>query len=173
MSGTGLHRLNRRGPDQLMPSPSAGLLPFRFRSDKALEVLLVHPGGPYWRGREQQAWSVAKGEYLADETPLHAAEREFAEELGLSVPLGERLDLGEVHQAGGKRVHVWAIETDDLPLDDMVSNRFEMEWPPRSGRLQSFPEVDRAEWTSLDLARERLVAAQVEFLDRLIGMVGR
>jgi predicted NUDIX family NTP pyrophosphohydrolase len=156
-----------------MPSPSAGLLPFRFLSDASIEVLLVHPGGPYWRGREQRAWSVAKGEYPADESPLHAAEREFAEELGLSVPDGERLDLGEVQQASGKRVHVWAVETGDLPLDDMASNRFEIEWPPRSGRLQSFPEVDRAEWTSLDLARERLVEAQVQFLDRLVDMVGR
>jgi predicted NUDIX family NTP pyrophosphohydrolase len=155
-----------------MPSPSAGILPFRFLPDASIEVLLVHPGGPYWRGREQRAWSVAKGEYPPDESPLHAAEREFAEELGLSVPEGERLDLGEVHQASGKRVHVWAVETGDLPLDDMASNRFEIEWPPRSGRLQSFPEVDRAEWTSLDLARGRLVEAQVQFLDRLVEMVG-
>jgi predicted NUDIX family NTP pyrophosphohydrolase len=156
-----------------VPITSAGILPFRFRSDETIEVLLVHPGGPYWSGREQHAWSVAKGEYLADESPLHAAEREFAEELGLSVPEGERLDLGEVRQAAGKRVHVWAVETGHFPLDDMASNLFEMEWPPRSGQLQSFPEVDRAEWTSLDLARERLVAAQVEFLDRLVGVVGR
>jgi predicted NUDIX family NTP pyrophosphohydrolase len=156
-----------------MPSPSAGILPFRFRSDRTIEVLLVHPGGPYWRGKEQHAWSVAKGEYLADESPLHAAEREFAEELGLPVPDGERLDLGEVQQAGGKRVRVWAIETGDLPLEEMASNTFEIEWPPRSGRLQSFPEVDRAEWTSLAQARDRLVGAQVEFLERLIGMVGR
>ena len=133
----------------------------------------MHPGGPYWRGKERHAWSVAKGEYLADESPMQAAEREFAEELGLPVPDGLRLDLGEVQQAGGKRVHVWAVETGDLPLDDMVSNTFELEWPPRSGRLQSFPEVDRAEWTSLDLARVRLVGAQVEFLDRLAGIVGR
>ena len=155
-----------------MPSPSAGILPFRFRADGAIEVLLVHPGGPYWRGKEEHAWSVAKGEYLADETPLHAAEREFAEELGLPVPEGARLDLGEVQQAGGKRVHVWAVETGELPLQDMAGNTFEMEWPPRSGRLQSFPEVDRAEWTLLPLARVRLVAAQAEFLDRLVGMVG-
>jgi predicted NUDIX family NTP pyrophosphohydrolase len=156
-----------------MPLPSAGILPFRFRSDETIEVLLVHPGGPYWSGREQHAWSVAKGEYLADESPLHAAEREFAEELGLPVPDGERLDLGEVHQASGKRVHVWAVETADLPLDDMASNQFEIEWPPRSGRQQSFPEVDRAEWTSVDLARERLVEAQAQFLDRLVEMVAR
>jgi len=156
-----------------MPSPSAGILPYRFRTDETIEVLLVHPGGPYWSGKEDQAWSVAKGEYLADESPLHAAEREFTEELGLPVPEGERLDLGEVHQAGGKRVHVWAVETGELPLGGVASNTFEMEWPPRSGRLQSFPEIDRAEWTSLDRARDRLVGAQVEFLDRLVGMVGR
>jgi predicted NUDIX family NTP pyrophosphohydrolase len=156
-----------------VPSPSAGILPFRFRPDGTIEVLLVHPGGPFWRGREEHAWSVAKGEYGADESPLDAAEREFVEELGLPVPDGERLDLGEVHQASGKRVQVWAVEAGDLPLETTVSNQFEMEWPPRSGRRQSFPEVDRAEWTSLDLARERLVKAQVEFLDRLVGMVGR
>lgn len=156
-----------------MPSPSAGILPFRFRSDGTIEVLLVHPGGPFWSGREEHAWSVAKGEYPPDEAPLHAAEREFAEELGLAVPDGKRLDLGEVRQASGKRVRVWAIETGDLPLGEMASNLFEMEWPPRSGRQQSFPEVDRAEWASIDLARERLVKAQVEFLDRLLGVVGR
>jgi predicted NUDIX family NTP pyrophosphohydrolase len=156
-----------------MPSTSAGILPFRFRSDQTIEVLLVHPGGPFWRGKEQHAWSVAKGEYLSDESALDAAEREFTEELGLPVPAGDRLDLGEVQQAGGKRVRVWAVETGDLPLEDVVSNTFEIEWPPRSGRLQSFPEVDRAEWTSLDQARDRLVGAQVEFLERLVGMVGR
>jgi predicted NUDIX family NTP pyrophosphohydrolase len=153
-----------------VPLRSAGILPFRVRPDRMLEVLVVHPGGPYWRGKEQHAWSVCKGEYLPDEEPEHAAEREFAEELGIPVPSGERLDLGEVRQAGGKWVHVWAVEVDDLPLGDMVSGTFEMEWPPRSGRRQSFPEVDRAEWTLLDGARDRLVEAQVEFLDRLAAL---
>jgi predicted NUDIX family NTP pyrophosphohydrolase len=154
-----------------MPTRSAGILPYRVRADRSIEVLLVHPGGPYWSGKDHHAWSVAKGEYAEDEPAEHAAEREFAEELGMAAPPGPRVDLGEVRQGGGKQVRVWAVEVDDLPVSDLVSNTFEMEWPPRSGRLQSFPEVDRAEWVSLDLARDRLVRGQVEFLDRLVASV--
>jgi predicted NUDIX family NTP pyrophosphohydrolase len=156
-----------------MPTRSAGILPFRVVADQGLEVLVVHPGGPYWSGKDQHAWSVAKGEYAEDESPEHAAEREFAEELGMPAPPGPRVDLGEVRQGGGKRVRVWAVEVDDVPVSDLISNTFEMEWPPRSGRLQSFPEVDRAEWMSLDTARVRLVRGQVEFLDRLVASVER
>jgi predicted NUDIX family NTP pyrophosphohydrolase len=155
-----------------MPTRSAGILPYRI-SDRGIEVLLVHPGGPYWSGKDEHAWSVAKGEYAEDELPEDAAEREFAEELGRPAPPGPRVDLGEVRQRGGKQVRVWAVEVDDLPVSDVVSNTFEMEWPPRSGRLQSFPEVDRAEWVSLDVARVRLVRAQIEFLDRLVASVER
>ena len=154
-----------------MPTRSAGILPFRVVADRGLEVLLVHPGGPYWSGKDQHAWSVAKGEYAEDEPPEHAAEREFAEELGMPAPPGPRVDLGEIRQGGGKHVRVWAVEVDDVPVSDLISNTFEMEWPPRSGRLQSFPEVDRAEWVSLDVARVRLVRGQVEFLDRLVASV--
>jgi len=156
-----------------MPTRSAGILPFRVVADRGLEVLLVHPGGPYWSGKDQHAWSVAKGEYAEDELPEHAAEREFAEELGMPAPSGPRVDLGEVRQGGGKRVRVWAVEVDDVPVSDLISNTFEMEWPPGSGRLQPFPEVDRAEWVSLDTARVRLVRGQVAFLDRLVASVER
>jgi predicted NUDIX family NTP pyrophosphohydrolase len=154
-----------------MPTRSAGILPYRVQADRGIEVLLVHPGGPYWSGKDQQAWSVAKGEYAEDEPAEHAAEREFAEELGMPAPPGPRVDLGEIRQRSGKQVRVWAVEVDDLPVSDLVSNTFEMEWPPRSGRLQSFPEVDRAEWMSLEAARDRLVRGQVEFLDRLVASV--
>jgi predicted NUDIX family NTP pyrophosphohydrolase len=154
-----------------MPPRSAGIIPYRVRPDGGIEVLLVHPGGPFWSGKDQQAWSVAKGEYAEDEPAEHAAEREFAEELGRPAPPGPRVDLGEVRQRSGKQVRVWAVEVDDFAVSDLVSNTFEMEWPPRSGRLQSFPEVDRAEWMSLEAARDRLVRGQVEFLDRLVASI--
>ena len=153
-----------------MPKRSAGILPFRVSSDLSVEVLIVHPGGPLWKNKQDHAWSVVKGEHDPDEAPEHAAEREFFEELGLPVPKGERLDLGEVQQAGGKRVRVWAVEADDVPVGAILSNRFEMEWPPNSGQRQSFPEIDRAEWVPIELARGRLVKAQAEFLDRLLAL---
>ncbi len=156
-----------------MPKTSAGLLPFRDAPDGSVEVLLVHPGGPFWRKRDDQAWSVAKGEYEPDEDALVAAEREFAEETGWPVPAGDRLDLGEVHQSGGKIVRVWAVDGADLPTEGLVSNRFELEWPPRSGVMCSFPEVDRAEWTDIATARTRLIRAQVVLLDRLLDRVSR
>jgi predicted NUDIX family NTP pyrophosphohydrolase len=153
-----------------VPKRSAGILPFRVSSDQSVEVLIVHPGGPLWKNKQDQAWSVVKGEYDPDEAPEQAAEREFFEELGLPAPKGERLDLGEVQQAGGKRVRVWAVEVENLPVEDIISNRFEMEWPPNSGQQQSFPEIDRADWVPIELARGRLVTAQAEFLDRLLAL---
>lgn len=152
-----------------MPKRSAGILPFKVLSDQTVEVLIVHPGGPFWKNKESHAWSVVKGEHDEDEPPEQAAEREFSEELGLPVPEGERLDLGEVQQSGGKRVRVWAVEVGDIPVGDILSNRFEIEWPPNSGQRQSFPEVDRAEWVAIELARDRLVKSQAEFLDRLLA----
>jgi predicted NUDIX family NTP pyrophosphohydrolase len=151
-----------------VPKRSAGILPFKVLPDQSIEVLIVHPGGPFWKNKEDHAWSVVKGEYDLDESPEQAAEREFLEELGLPVPEGERFDLGEVQQSGGKRVRVWAVEVDGVPIGDILSNRFEMEWPPNSGQRQSFPEIDRAEWVPLEQARGRLVKAQGEFLDRLL-----
>lgn len=144
---------------------SAGLVLFR-RVD-ALEVLLGHMGGPFWANKDAGAWSIPKGEYGPKEEPLAAACREFAEELGSPPPSGaEYRDLGSVRQSGGKLVCAWAVEG-DLDAAAIVSNTFDMPWPPRSGRTQSFPEIDRAAWFSLDGARERIVRGQIEFLDRL------
>jgi predicted NUDIX family NTP pyrophosphohydrolase len=149
-----------------MVARSAGLLLFRRAAGGDAEVLLVHPGGPYWSRRDAGAWSIPKGEVEEGEEPSAVAEREFAEELGRPAPAGSRLDLGEITQAGGKRVRAWAVEG-DFDASDLMSNQFEMEWPPRSGRRQSFPEVDRAGWFPIAVAAEKLVAAQVELLGRL------
>jgi predicted NUDIX family NTP pyrophosphohydrolase len=144
---------------------SAGILLYRTRGD-AIEVLLVHPGGPIWAQRDAGAWSIPKGEYEPDENPLAAARREFEEELGVPPPDGPVHDLGEVRQKSGKLVHGWALEG-DLDVDAIQSNTFELEWPPRSGRIQQFPEVDRARWFSLAQAREKINPAQVALLDKL------
>mgnify|MGYP003680623394 CR=1 FL=1 len=131
----------------------------------ALEVLLVHPGGPFWRRRDRGAWSIPKGEHGPDEEPAAAAKREFAEELGLPAD-GPLLPLGEVRQKAGKIVTAFAL-AGDCDTAAIRSNAFEVEWPPRSGRLQRFPEVDRAEWFTLTAAREKILPAQQPFLDRL------
>ena len=144
---------------------SAGLLLFR-RTDAGPEVLLGHMGGPYFARRDAGAWTVPKGEYAPDEPAWDASRREFQEELGLPPPDGEAVALGEVRQAGGKTVTVWAVEA-DLDPADVVPGTFTMEWPPRSGRTQEFPELDRVAWLSLDRARELIVKAQAAFLDRL------
>ena len=151
-----------------MAKLSAGLLPFRITDQLDLELFIVHPGGPFWVDKDQHAWSVAKGEYGEHDVPAAAAEREFAEELGVPAPPGPRLDLGQGKQLSGKLVRVWAIEAPGFEVDQPVSNEFEMEWPPRSGRRQSFPEVDRAQWVSAATARQKLVKGQVTFVDRLI-----
>ena len=150
-----------------MPTRSAGLLPFRLTSDGTLELFLVHPGGPYWARKDKCSWSIAKGEYGDGEAALAAAEREFTEEIGCSPPSGRRIDLGQVRQTGGKVVRAWAIEAAQFTVTEVASNEFELEWPPHSGRYQSFPEVDRAEWMSTAVARWRLVRAQLAFVDRL------
>ena len=152
-----------------MTKRSAGLLVYRVTGEGVL-VLLVHPGGPFWAKREDGAWSIPKGEYQPDEDPQAAAIREFQEELGVTPPSTPVVDLGEVRQAGGKLVRAWAV-CGDLDVESVVSNTFEMEWPPRSGRSETFPEVDRAEWCDPSTARRRLVPAQVAFLhalDRLL-----
>ena len=150
---------------------SAGLLLHR-RAPGGLEVLLVHPGGPFWARRDAGVWSIPKGETDAGEDPLAAARREFAEELGSPPPDGEPIALGEVRQKSGKRVTAWAL-AGELDPATVASNSFSMEWPPRSGRRQEFPEVDRAEWFGLEAAREKLIAAQVAFLDRLAQALGQ
>ncbi|WP_128430441.1 NUDIX domain-containing protein [Streptomyces cyaneus] len=144
---------------------SAGLLLFR-HTDDGLEVLLGHMGGPFFAKREAGAWTVPKGEYDPDEPAWEAARREFQEELGLAPPDGEAVPLGEVRQSGGKTVTVWAVEA-DLDPATVVPGTFRMEWPPRSGQTQDFPELDRVEWLAVDRAREVLVKAQATFLDRL------
>jgi predicted NUDIX family NTP pyrophosphohydrolase len=137
----------------------------------ALEVLLVHPGGPFWARRDAGAWSIPKGEYEGGEDALQAARREFAEELGVPAPDGSADDLGEVRQKSGKVVHAWALHG-DLDASRVHSNTCEIEWPPRSGRRIEIPEVDRAEWFGLEQAREKINPAQAELLDRLGALVG-
>ncbi|MER5470745.1 NUDIX domain-containing protein [Streptomyces sp. NPDC002935] len=144
---------------------SAGLLLFR-HTDSGMEVLLGHMGGPFFARRDAGAWSVPKGEYEPDETAWDAARREFREELGLPPPDGEALALGEVTQKNGKVVTVWAIEA-DLDPATVDPGTFTMEWPPKSGQRQEFPELDRVEWMTPDRARTLIVKAQAEFLDRL------
>lgn len=150
-----------------MPRLSAGLLPFRLVSGRGLEVFVVHPGGPYWANKDEGAWSIAKGEYEPGEDPHQVAQREFLEETGARPPRGRTFDLGEVRQPGGKRIRVWAVDAPSFTITAVVSNEFELEWPPRSGRIDRFPEVDRATWMSVELGRSKLLKGQVEFLDRL------
>jgi predicted NUDIX family NTP pyrophosphohydrolase len=152
-----------------MPPSSAGILLYRIR-DGAPEVLLVHPGGPFWSRRDAGAWSIPKGEYRDGEDPQAAALRELAEELGAPVALERLVDLGSVRQKGGKVVRAWAAEGDFDPTR-LRSNTFLMEWPPRSGRQQEFPEVDRAEWFSPGAAREKILPAQAAFIDRLLELL--
>ena len=147
-----------------MARRSAGLLLFR-RKDHGVEVLLVHPGGPLWARKDEGAWSIPKGEIEDGEDPLAAARREFAEELGAPVS-GNFIELVPIRQASGKMVHAWAVESDFDPAT-LTSALFSLEWPPRSGRQQQFPEVDRAEWFSIDDAKRKINTAQIALLDQL------
>ncbi|WP_338887258.1 NUDIX domain-containing protein [Rhodococcus sovatensis] len=157
-----------------MPKTSAGILPFRRRGDVG-EVLIGHPGGPFWARKDDGAWSVIKGEYT-DEDPLAAARREFREETGIEIPDGEAVELPKIVQKGGKVVTVFAVHTDvdaaGLDTAGFVSNTFETEWPPRSGRMQSFPEIDRIAWFSVAEARVKLLSAQTVVLDALPPIPG-
>ena len=148
-----------------MPANSAGLLLYR-RRDGTLEVLIAHLGGPFWARREEGAWTIVKGEHEAEEEAIAAARREFAEETGAEPPAGPAIDLGEIRQSGGKRVHAWALEGDFDPAA-LRSNTFEIEWPPRSGRKAEFPEIDRVRWCDAATARRLLVKAQAAFVDQL------
>jgi predicted NUDIX family NTP pyrophosphohydrolase len=147
-----------------MASKSAGILAFRVNAKK-LEVLLVHPGGPFWRNKDLGAWSIPKGEYGPGEEAETAARREFHEELGIEMT-ETLLPLGDVRQKGGKVVTAFAVEA-DIDVDTIQSNTFELEWPPRSGRRQTFPEVDRAAWFDLATAGVKINEAQRTLLDRL------
>lgn len=148
-----------------MPRTSAGILLFHKR-DAEIEVLLAHMGGPLWRRRDDGAWSIPKGEYTPPEAALDAARREFTEELGLRVPPGELVSLGDAKQSSGKIVTVWAVEA-DLDPEAIVPGTFRMEWPPKSGTLREFPEIDRVAWFDVATARRKLVTGQRPFLDRL------
>lgn len=150
-----------------MPTLSAGVLLYRVRGG-VVEVLIAHPGGPFWARRDDGAWSIPKGEYTDGEDPWMAACREFAEELGLGVPAGPRMDLGRVRQPGGKVVTAFAVGS-DLDVTGARSNTFELEWPKGSGTLREFPEVDRVGWFAVAPARTKLLKGQRAFLDRLMG----
>ncbi len=152
-----------------MPKRSAAILLYRC-GVSSLEVLAVHPGGPYWAKKDLGSWSLPKGEYEEGEAPLAAAVREFTEELGSPPPEGPRLDLGEVKLASGKLVTAWAIEG-DFDVSRLKCETFEMEWPPRSGQVREFPEVDRAEWFTISSARSKLNPAQGAFLDQLLTVL--
>jgi len=151
-----------------MKRRSAGLLMYRHRGG-ALEVFLIHPGGPYWNRKDAGSWSIPKGEYGDDEAPLDAARREFVEETGIA-PGETFIELRPVRQAGGKTVHAWAFEGDADPAQ-IVSNTFEVEWPPRSGNLKTFPEVDGAAWYGLVEARQKINAGQIPLIDELEAKV--
>jgi len=148
---------------------SAGVLLYR-RRNEVIEVLIAHPGGPIWAGRDAGAWSIPKGELDEYEAPSLAAARELLEEVGVVVDAGSLVPLGTVRQAGGKVVHGFAAEG-DAPEGPVSGSTFEMEWPPRSGRIRAFPEVDRVAWVGPETARGKLVTAQVELVDRLLQLL--
>jgi predicted NUDIX family NTP pyrophosphohydrolase len=153
-----------------MPKHSAGILLYRVIGED-VEVLLVHPGGPFWAKKDLGSWSMPKGEFIEGEEPLAAAKREFTEEIGTPPPDGEYVLLGEHKQSSGKIVHAFALEA-DFDLEKFHSNTFEMEWPPKSGNMQEFPENDKAAWVNLAGAKRKLVKGQVSILERLAGELG-
>ncbi len=151
-----------------MAKQSAGILLYRFMN-KQMEIFLVHPGGPFFRNKDDGIWSIPKGEFLDDEDAFIAAKREFLEETGQSID-GEFIPLEPVIQKGGKKVFAWAVEG-DIDHETITSNTFEMEWPPRSGKKQSFPEIDKAAWFDVETAKVKINAAQVELIDDLLKRV--
>ena len=151
-----------------MPVRSAGILLYRFVHGR-LEVMLVHPGGPYWTNKDEHAWTIPKGLCEENESPLEAARREFREETGHEAD-GRLVDLGELKQPSRKIVHAWAVEQ-DLDTSQIVSNSFSLEWPRKSGVICEYPEVDRGQWFAIEEARKKLLRGQVEFLDRLVNAV--
>lgn len=151
------------------PSHSSGILLFRFQ-DSRLQVFLVHPGGPFWENRDENAWSIPKGLMEGGENPLQAARREFREETGFDID-GEFLDLGMVRQPSGKMIHAYALEK-DLDEKMVVSNKFSLEWPKKSGIVKEYPEIDRAAWLNSEQGKEKIHKGQIAFIDRLVEMLG-
>jgi predicted NUDIX family NTP pyrophosphohydrolase len=153
-----------------LPKQAAGILLFRRRAG-AIEVLLAHPGGPLWARKDAGAWTLPKGQFTDSELPLDAARREFEEEMGSApVPSGEFVPLGTLKQPSGKVIHAWAAES-DFDVATVKSNLFELEWPPRSGKMAAFPEVDRAQWFSIEEARAKIIKGQAPFLERLLALI--
>jgi predicted NUDIX family NTP pyrophosphohydrolase len=151
-----------------MPKQSAGILLYR-KTDDTLQVFLVHPGGPFFKNKDEGCWTIPKGEFLDDEEPLAAAKREFQEETGQAVD-GEFISLGSIKQKSGKTVHAWAIEG-DIDHETIVSNVFDLEWPPRSGKTIAIPEVDRADWFNITIAKQKINPAQVALIERLSSIL--
>ncbi len=153
-----------------MPKRSAGVLLYRV-TDGSVDVLIGHPGGPFWAKKDEGAWSIPKGEYVEGEDPWAAAQREFREELGKQLPDGPRIDLGPLKQPSGKIITAFAVGG-DLDLDGTVSNTFELEWPKGSGNVREYPEIDRVGWFCVSEARSKLLKGQRPLLDRLLDAVG-
>jgi len=151
-----------------MPKQSAGILLYKKANGQPL-FFLVHPGGPFFKNKDLGSWTIPKGEYLDDEEALAAAKREFAEETGMNIT-GDFKALKPIKQKSGKTVHAWAVEG-DIDADTILSNTFEIEWPPRSGKLQTFPEIDRAGWFNYETAKEKINPAQVELLDEVMILI--
>jgi predicted NUDIX family NTP pyrophosphohydrolase len=147
---------------------SAGILLYR-KKDNFIEVFLVHPGGPFWKGKDKGAWSIPKGEFVKGEDPLTVAKREFEEETGQTID-GDFLELKPIQQKGGKMVYAWTVEG-DADAEKIVSNTFKQEWPYKSGKWITIPEVDKASWFSVEEAREKMNAAQFEFIEQLVEMM--
>jgi predicted NUDIX family NTP pyrophosphohydrolase len=153
-----------------MAKTSAGLLMYRINSGREPEILLVHPGGPFWAKKDLGCWSIPKGEYSAGEDPLTVARREFFEETGLEA-IGDFRELAEIRQPGGKRVRAWAF-AGNCDAGAVFSNTFSLEWPPKSGKLVDFPEVDRAEWFGVELAKQKILQGQLPLIEELCEMLG-
>ncbi|GAB3925593.1 NUDIX domain-containing protein [Mucilaginibacter myungsuensis] len=151
-----------------MAKQTAGILVYR-KQENNLQVFLVHPGGPFWKNKDAGAWSIPKGEFLADEEPLAAAKREFAEETGQTID-GDFIPLGQTRSKGGKDIHVWTIEG-EVDETNVISNTFPFEWPPRSGKMIDIPEVDRGGWFGVDEARVKINQSQMIFIDRLMDVL--
>jgi len=148
-----------------MPKLSAGLLIYR-KKDEKIEIFLVHPGGPFWANKDELSWSIPKGEYVSGEDPLEAAKREFREETGFDAPQGKLLSLTQLKQPSGKIVSAWAIQG-DIDAVAVKSNSFSMEWPPKSGKKQEFPEIDKAGWFDIQAAEQKILKGQLGFLKEL------